>query len=65
MPVRLAIARADGRVERQVVPVDVWLAGARRHTVYLDAPATITAVEIDPENVFADIDRSNNRWARR
>ena len=65
MPVRLAVTRADGRVERQVVPVDVWLSGARRHTVYLDTPATITAIEIDPEAVFPDIDRTNNRWVRK
>jgi Peptidase family M1 domain len=64
MPVRLAVTRADGRVERIVVPVDVWLSGARRQIVTLLDAATITAVEIDPEQVFPDADRSNNRWAK-
>ncbi|MET0398913.1 MAG: M1 family metallopeptidase [Longimicrobiaceae bacterium] len=64
MPVRLAVTRADGRVERIEVPVDVWLAGARRHTVPVSGAATVVRVEIDPENAFADIDRSNQAWTR-
>jgi hypothetical protein len=61
MPVRLAITRSDGTVERRVIPVDVWLTGAREYTLTVDGP-TVTAVEIDPEHAFPDIDRSNNRW---
>ena len=61
-PVRLAVTRANGAVERREIPVDVWLAGARRYTLALDSPATIAKIEIDPENAFPDIDRSNNRW---
>lgn len=64
MPVRLAVTRTDGRVERSVIPVSVWLSGTRRTTVSFDFPATIASVEIDPEQVFPDIDRSNNRWKR-
>jgi hypothetical protein len=44
--------------------VSVWLAGARSTTVSLASPATIKSVEIDPEQVFPDVDRSNNRWIR-
>ena len=62
MPVRLAITRNGGAVERREIPVDVWLSGARRYTLTLDAPSTVTKIEIDPENAFPDIDRSNNRW---
>jgi len=62
MPVRLAITRSGGAVERREIPVDVWLSGARRYTLALDAPATVAKIEIDPENAFPDIDRSNNRW---
>lgn len=63
MPVRLAITRSDGHTERRVIPVDVWLTGARQYTVTLDGPS-VTAVEIDPEHVFPDVDRSNNRWRK-
>jgi len=65
MPVRLAITRSDGRVERRELPVDAWLAGARRQQISLDNPSTITRVEIDPEQVFPDVDRTNNSWSRR
>ncbi|HLL46255.1 MAG TPA: M1 family metallopeptidase, partial [Longimicrobiaceae bacterium] len=64
MPARLVVTRADGRTERVEVPVDVWLAGARRHTVPVRDAATVTRVEIDPENAFADIDRTNQTWTR-
>ena len=65
MPVRLAITRTGGRVQRLVLPVDVWLSGTRAYVVSLDSASTISSVEIDPERVFPDVDRSNNRWARR
>jgi hypothetical protein len=64
MPVRLAITRADGRVERQAIPADVWLTGMRRHTITVAALPAVTAIEIDPEQAFPDIDRSNNRWPK-
>jgi Peptidase family M1 domain len=64
MPVRLAITRRDGRVERREIPVDVWLAGAKTTLLTLDAPETVTAIEIDPELAFPDVDRSNNKWTR-
>jgi hypothetical protein len=62
MPIRVAVTRRGGRVDRFVVPVDVWLTGSRRYVITLDSAATISAVDIDPEQAFPDIDRSNNRW---
>ena len=62
MPVRLAITREDGSVERAEIPVAVWLRGARRTTHRV--AGTVTKVEIDPESVFLDVDRSNNSWER-
>jgi hypothetical protein len=62
MPVRLVITRGSGASERREIPVDVWLSGARSYSLALDSPATVTKIEIDPENAFPDIDRSNNRW---
>ncbi len=62
MPVRLAITRADGSVERRELPVDVWLDGARKAVVRVAAEPAITKVEIDPEGAFPDMDRSNNVW---
>jgi hypothetical protein len=66
MPVRLAITRqgTNRGVERVEIPVDVWLRGDRRATVRVASSPRITRVEIDPENAFPDIDRTNNRWGR-
>ena len=65
MPVKLTITRASGVVEEQLVPVDVWLRGARRTTVMVADGATVTSIEIDPRQTFPDADRSNNRWTPR
>lgn len=65
MPVPLAITRADGRVDRVTVPVDVWLAGTRHYALRVPASPAVTRVEIDPEGLFADVDRANQVWAGR
>jgi hypothetical protein len=65
MPVRLAITRQGVQgVEHREIPVDVWLRGERRAILRVAASPKITKVEIDPDNVFPDIDRTNNRWGR-
>jgi len=64
LPVRLAITRRDGAVERFEVPVDVWLAGSRRHVVRIRGGASVLRVEIDPESAFPDVDRTNQWWVR-
>ena len=65
MPVRLAITRQGASaVERREIPVDVWLRGERRAILRVAASPKIVKVEIDPENAFPDIDRTNNRWGR-
>jgi hypothetical protein len=64
MPVLLAVTRADGTTQRLEVPVEVWLSGARRHTLRIPAAPAVTRIEIDPEGVFPDLDRANNVWVR-
>lgn len=64
MPVRLAVTRDGAPVERMVIPASVWLSGAKKYAFSLDNPATVRAIEIDPENMFPDIDRSNNKWTK-
>ena len=62
MPVRLVVTFADGRTATHEVPVDVWLAGTRTHTMTIESDQPVVRVEIDPERLFPDVDRSNNRW---
>ncbi len=62
MPVRLAITRAGGAVQRLDLPVDIWLTGSRRHMVRVAATPAVTRVEIDPDAAFPDLDRRNQVW---
>jgi hypothetical protein len=62
MPVRLAITRADGAIERRELPVDAWLAGARRQVVRVSGSPSVVAVEIDPEGRFPYVERETLRW---
>ena len=64
MPARLTITREGGAVERVEVPVERWLAGARRHTVRVAPSPAVARVEIDAERRFPDADRANNVWVR-
>jgi hypothetical protein len=64
MPVRLAITRSDGRVDRLEIPVEVWLSGRRRHSAVLSDGNSVRSIEIDPERFFPDIDRTNQTWSR-
>jgi hypothetical protein len=64
MPVRLAVTYADGSVEHREVSVDAWLTGTRVIEVHMTARAVARQVEIDPEGVFPDIDRTNQVWVR-
>jgi hypothetical protein len=62
MPARLLVTRANGRTERMEVPVERWLAGARRAMVHAARGAAVVRVELDPDHAFPDIDRSNDLW---
>ena len=64
MPVRLTITRGSA-TEQQVIPATVWLSGARHASMLIPDATTVTALEIDPAQVFPDIDRSNNRWTKK
>jgi hypothetical protein len=62
MPVRLALTRAGGAVQRVELPVDVWLRGGRTAEARVARTPAIQRIEIDPEQAFADIDRNNQVW---
>jgi Aminopeptidase N len=64
MPVKLAITRAGGAVQRVDIPVDVWLKGARSYVERVAASPEIVKVEIDPDGLFPDINRANQVWMK-
>jgi hypothetical protein len=62
MPTVLEIRYTDGATARVTVSVETW---SLQDIYTFDAgPRAITAVRIDPDNVFPDIDPANNMWPR-
>ncbi len=62
MPVLLEVTLENGDVFRRRLPVNVWLTGAATTSVSFTVDSPVTRVEIDPEQKFPDVDRSNNVW---
>jgi aminopeptidase N len=63
MPVLITVTYADGGTTSLMLAVDVWLDGATEAALRFVPEGRITKVEIDAEDRFPDIDRSNNVWA--
>ncbi|MEO8946037.1 MAG: M1 family metallopeptidase [Gemmatimonadaceae bacterium] len=64
MPVKLAITRANGSVQRMDIPVNVWLKGARSYVQHVESTPEVVRVEIDPDGLFPDINRANQVWIK-
>ncbi|MGM0670032.1 MAG: M1 family metallopeptidase [Gemmatimonadota bacterium] len=62
MPVELEVTYADGSVERIDLPVDVWRSNELSFTKGFFSHREIQKVVLDPEEAYADIDRSDNVW---
>ena len=62
MPVELEVTYDDGTTERFDMPVDVWRGNELEYTKGFFSNKKITKVELDPDEVFADVDRENNVW---
>ena len=63
MPVRLGIGYEDGTTDKVTLPVEIWFYG-NRYFYVVDSPKKITAVTVDPDTAFPDVDRSNNAWRK-
>ena len=64
MPVRLTVSRTGGQVDSLTIPADVWLGDERRRTVRVVREPSVRNIEIDRDQDFPDIDRSNQAWPR-
>lgn len=64
-PVTVRVTRRGGGTETRDVPVDVWLRGTRTAVVTFGPGAPPTRVELDPDGLWPDVDRSNNVWEPR
>ncbi|MGA7305667.1 MAG: M1 family metallopeptidase [Rhodothermales bacterium] len=62
MPVQIDISYSDGSKDRFDLPVDVWRNNEIFFTKGFFTNKTVARVVVDPDNVFADINRENNIW---
>jgi aminopeptidase N len=62
MPIELAITRENGKTERLRISASVWLRGARTYVARVARTPEVVRVEIDPDGLFPDTNRNNQRW---
>ena len=63
MPVALGIGYDDGSSEKVTLPVEIWFYGSNYFYV-VSSSRKITAVTVDPDTAYPDVDRNNNAWRR-
>jgi hypothetical protein len=64
MPLELEITFDDGSTERMDLPVDVWRNNELTFTLGFFSDKTVVQIVVDPDEAYADIDRTNNVWTR-
>lgn len=62
MPIQARVTFSDGSSELLKLPAEAWQMNEKAHTFGMFTNKVVTKVEIDPDQVFADIDRTNNVW---
>jgi Peptidase family M1 domain len=63
-PAIVTVTTREGATVSDTITADQWLRPANRRsvTVTIPVPGTVQRVEIDPEQIFPDINRRNNVW---
>lgn len=65
MPAHITATLENGKTIDRTIEVDTWLKGSTKEIITIDAPfAEVNQVEIDPDYLFPDADRSNNIWEK-
>jgi hypothetical protein len=64
MPVEMDVTFTDGTTQRVKLPADIWRQNEKQFTYGLFTSKDIAQVVLDPDDAFADINRSNNTWKK-
>lgn len=64
LPVHLDVTFDDGTTQRIRLPADIWRRNELRFTYGFFTDRTVTKVVVDPDEVFADVNRDNNAWQK-
>jgi hypothetical protein len=62
MPVHATVTEADGDTHDLRLPADIWRRGPN-HVAELDTDSRIKRVQLDPQNLLPDVNRSNDTWS--
>jgi hypothetical protein len=64
MPLEIEVTYEDGSTQRIAYPVDIWRNNELTFTAGFFSNKTVVQIVVDPDEAYADIDRSNNVWTR-
>ncbi len=64
MPVVLRLTYKDGHQKQVVYPAQLWRFNDKEVSKLIPSDQEIIKIELDPENLTADIDMSNNVWPK-
>jgi len=64
MPIVLKIVYKDGTTVQKIFPAKVWRFNNKKVSKMIPSSKEIVKVIIDPENLTADIDQTNNEWPK-
>ena len=62
LPLQLEVTYDDGTTDKVKLPADVWRRNELKFQYGFFTNKAVTKVVVDPDEVFADVDRSNNTW---
>jgi hypothetical protein len=63
MPAVLTVTFADGSSMKEQIPVEEWLSGKTRASVFVSGTRKVVKVELDMDQEYPDVDRANNTWS--
>ncbi len=65
MPVVLKLTYKDGTTEQKIFPAKIWRFNEKQVSKMIPSEKEIVKIELDPENLTADIDMTNNSWPKK
>ncbi len=64
MPLQLDITLDDGTIRKVRLPADVWRRNEKSFSYGFFTDKEVVKVVVDPNEVFADVNRDNNSWSK-
>lgn len=63
MPLLIEVVTVSGKKERHEFPVEIWQFD-HQYIFHPETSERIQSVTIDPDHIFPDVNRSNNKWEK-